>query len=67
MYIGSLSWPWLFTCTGLCCKYKCYSIMQYPVNPCHVQIVNMYIYAHMGLEVFATVNDEETPGAFWAT
>ena len=69
MYIGSLSWPWLFTCTGLCCKYKCYSIMQYPVNPCHVQIVNMYIYiyAHMGLEVFATVNDEETPGSFWAT
>ena len=27
----------------------------------------VYIYAHMGLEVFATVNDEETPGSFWAT
>ena len=33
----------------------------------HIITYNIYIYAHMGLEVFATVNDEETPGSFWAT
>ena len=46
-------------------------VLLYHAVPCqsmsHADCEYVYIYAHMGLEVFATVNDEETPGSFWAT